>query len=245
MPPKNPKITDVASPGKTAPSASGRPIIVTNRPVLPHDPMIADPAKETAPTDPALVRRSAKVIAPVSPDMAAASPMPQPETPSTDDMQALVAATLPVDKPAPVAPAQASEVSTPATGPAAQTGIVPAEQEPSAPAPQAASAPRPDKASELRDVEAENVSAEDETAAAQAEADAAQTARAQELEQIIESGVYAVPINAVQRKRSRMFIAAMCVVAALLGLVLADAVLDANLVHPPFAVPHTHLFSGN
>jgi hypothetical protein len=35
------KIVDVAGPGKSAPSASSRPIIVTNRPMMRRDPMVA------------------------------------------------------------------------------------------------------------------------------------------------------------------------------------------------------------
>src|SRR5690348_7842713 len=40
--PKAPKIMDIAQPGKSAPSASGRPIIVTNRPLIKQDPMVLD-----------------------------------------------------------------------------------------------------------------------------------------------------------------------------------------------------------
>jgi hypothetical protein len=48
-PKTNKKIMDVAHPGKTAPATSGRPVIVTNRPIL-KDPMVReDEPEETKP----------------------------------------------------------------------------------------------------------------------------------------------------------------------------------------------------
>src|ERR1700756_5035125 len=38
---KAPKVMDVTQPGKSAPSASSRPIIVSNRPMLRQDPMMS------------------------------------------------------------------------------------------------------------------------------------------------------------------------------------------------------------
>jgi len=70
----------------------------------------------------------------------------------------------------------------------------------------------------------------------------AQNVREYELEQLAASGKFYVPINAVQRHRSRMFILALCCLALLLGLLLLDAALDAGLVTLPVDVPHTHLF---
>jgi hypothetical protein len=61
------------------------------------------------------------------------------------------------------------------------------------------------------------------------------------LEQLIESKQYAVPINAVGRKRSRMFVAAMCILALALAVVLLDALLDVGVLK--VGIPHTHLFS--
>ena len=58
-------IADVKAPGLTTPAASSRPILVTNRPVLTSDPMIAGGSVGTLkPAEP--VNRSTKEIKPVS-----------------------------------------------------------------------------------------------------------------------------------------------------------------------------------
>lgn len=67
--PKTPKkstMIDVAQPGRSAPSASSRPIIVGNKPTV-QDPMVNDKQNVQAGEQPVAVRRSApQVIAPLS-----------------------------------------------------------------------------------------------------------------------------------------------------------------------------------
>jgi hypothetical protein len=73
------KLMDVARPGKSAPSASAKPIIVTNRPIIKQDPMMAPdnlPTSVSQGRDPAeLVTRASKPlrIEPISHDDTAAS----------------------------------------------------------------------------------------------------------------------------------------------------------------------------
>lgn len=86
--------------------------------------------------------------------------------------------------------------------------------------------------------------AEAEASAAEAEAETARLVRLQELEQLIASGQYAVPIDAVQRKRSRTFVFLMCLLALVLAVVLLDVLLDTGIVKLPAGIPHTHIFSG-
>lgn len=64
------KIMDVKNPAKTAPETSARPLLVTNRPVISHDPMMS-PASEAVPTDtakpaPESVVHGGKTITPIS-----------------------------------------------------------------------------------------------------------------------------------------------------------------------------------
>lgn len=62
---KAPKVMDVARPGKSAPSDTSKPIIVTNRPMLRRDPMMATPdgiEKNVSEEKPAPVARTAKPI---------------------------------------------------------------------------------------------------------------------------------------------------------------------------------------
>lgn len=233
MPPEKPKITDIASPGRTTPPATSRPIIVTNHSILQKDPMIAEGARpddgvNAQPATAPVIKRTAKTIAPVSADMQALSQensaqstaaaevsSEQPQQPPTADVAAAPVQPTPAEKPEPSAPEPPAEPAAEATQQSPTEEAVPETE---------------------RDVEAENSLEE-------AKALEAQSARDQQLEQLIESGEYFVPINAVRLKRSRIFVAAMCVLAVLLALVLVDALLDANIISIPFSIPHTHFFS--
>jgi anti-sigma28 factor (negative regulator of flagellin synthesis) len=198
MPPKDTKISDVASPGKTAPSMSSRPIVVTNRSVLATDPMIVDASKAAAPDDViAMTRRTAKTIEPVSADAQPVAAGP-------------AKAALPI-----LAPAEVAE-PTPPVEPAKP--MVTARKE-------------------------ETAASDAQSKAADAETEAVEDARVQKLEGLVASGTYAVPINAIQRKRSRMFVATMCLLALVLAVLLLDALLDVGVVSLPSIIPHTHLFS--
>jgi hypothetical protein len=216
------RITDVASPGKTPAPATSRPIVVTNHTTMAGDPMINEASVEkpaeslTAP----IVSRTAKTIAPVSPDM-------QPQE-STSVLQPLQ---------------QQNPAATPDQGSADAVPVPPTE----APAPIEESVPK-EAASSMSDVApssdimVERDEAADEVAEA-SKLSAEEVARQQKLEQLIEERTYAVPINAVRRHRSHVFVAAMCIFALLLAVVLLDMVLDTGLLKPPFDVPHTHIFS--
>jgi len=233
MPPKNLKVTDVAKPGRTAPPATARPIIVTNRPVIQNDPMIVDAAKknDTEPTAP-LINRTARTIEPMTPTEAQVDkPNDEAVTPDVvPDLSSLSLKPNEADKTEPIPPVQ--PLAKPEMTTADAADLAPEEQKP----------PAEDEPPADKDVTEQSA---EEVSAAEAEAQAAEEARRQALEKLAESGTFAVPINAVQRKRSRVFVAAMCVIALVLAVALADLILDANLVHAPSVVPHTHLFSGN
>jgi hypothetical protein len=79
--------------------------------------------------------------------------------------------------------------------------------------------------------------------AAAAEADAAQLAREVELEKLIDDGTYMVPINAVRRKRSHMYLMLLLVLSVILAIAILDVLADTGVVKLPSSVPHTHFFS--
>jgi hypothetical protein len=79
--------------------------------------------------------------------------------------------------------------------------------------------------------------------AAAAEADAAQLAREVELEKLIEDGTYMVPIDAVGRKRSHMYLMLFLVLAVILAVATLDVLADTGVVSLPSSIPHTHFFS--
>jgi|GEM_PF-1223696 len=89
---KSPKYIDIKPGGKTKPSDSSRPLVVTNRSVLGNDPMVNpdDGASEGKPAVP--MARTAKTINPVSDDMPTSTSPIKVDVSSADDADAKPAA---------------------------------------------------------------------------------------------------------------------------------------------------------
>lgn len=232
--PSSPKIIDVAAPDQTSPDPSSRPVVVTNRPVLTNDPMMAasTDSGETANLATApVVSRQAKTITP-SAEVGEATPA-----------AASVEPDLPVDvTEAPTAEPE-TKISQPAAPAAEVTQTEPATVETDTPKdtlppePPVQEATPPSQPAPSYEQTASAKAADDERVLGEAEA------RRQELERLIQFGKYAVPINAVQRKRSRVVIFLLCLLALVLAAALFDLALDSNLISMP-GVPHTHFFQG-
>ena len=79
--------------------------------------------------------------------------------------------------------------------------------------------------------------------AAEAAEEAARQAREAELEQLISSGKYAVPVNSADRKRTEHASIALTIFVVLLSLLLIDLMLDANIIELLQKLPHTHFFT--
>jgi len=205
------KIIDVTSADKVAPSSSGRPIIVTNRPVLSGDPMVVSTASADKPAATEPVARTAKTIKPVSKDMkpAAEEKVDNPE------------ATPPVETP------EKAPETEPKSEPETET-------------------PEPTSEESAQDAPADPPSQRDNEAAAtaaEAAEAAARQAREAELEQLISSGKYAVPVNSADRKRTEHTSIALTIFVVLLALLLVDLMLDANIIELIQKLPHTHFFT--
>lgn len=221
---KNAKIDDVKRPEKVTPSATSRPILVSGQASAPADPMMV-PAGGDTPEGEAVqvMNHSAKTIMPPS-ELTAQNPIEDEPKPATDSEEkaepaAETASTAVAEKPAETKPEKPAE-----TPPEA-----PAEPEPS-------------------DRVTASVEDRDPDAALSAEESAAVEARVKreaELEELITSGKYAVPIDAVQRRRSRMHTIILGLLALLLAVALIDVITDAGIIDLPSSVPHTHFFSGH
>ncbi|HET6924810.1 MAG TPA: hypothetical protein VFH39_03205 [Candidatus Saccharimonadales bacterium] len=133
---KSSKVFDVAKPGKSAPSSSAKPIIITNRPVL-KDPMVTDDDTSADEERPAETRTTTKTRVQIKPihDLTAetADDQPEtaaPETPATTEAEAPSAPDLPAakaSKPKPPKPvAEKAEAKTGAQ-PRIVTGTTDAE----------------------------------------------------------------------------------------------------------------------
>jgi anti-sigma28 factor (negative regulator of flagellin synthesis) len=165
------------------------------------------------------VTRTAKTIKPLTaPDLSAPA--------AADDKVDPVAASAAVQ---PAAPEAEKQADTPTATESAKPS------KPAAPAATAADPAEPEAPDFTRDAAAE-------TKAAESKAEAARVARAEELEQLIASGKYFVPIDAVGRRRSRLYAWLLGFCALLLAVALLDAVLDAGLFKLPVDLPHTHFF---
>jgi len=233
------KIDDVKRPDKVAPSSTSRPVIVTNRPTMKNDPMVTGSGDEAKPEEAAEtlpMTHGPKIIAPVSPDLLA-GPDESEEEPKDTGKKAGEEKGEDEERP------QVSASVDDQPEPKEELSERPEDKvEPASPSPEHEEKETEPAVSEIkltgieRDPEAA-VTAEE---AAEAEAKAQ---REQEIESIIASGKYAVPINAVQRRRSRTATTLLFILAIVLAVVLADVVADVGLVHVPSSVPHTHFFS--
>ncbi len=219
---KNTKIDDVKRPDRVTPSATSRPILVSGQSGAPSDPMMVQPGGDKPEGEAVQVMsHTARTITPPSEIVA--------EKVKEDEAKETVNAVAPTD-PVTADTSPAVTESSPETQ----------EEKPDEPKLSAnAVIERSNKTEEAeRDPDAA-LSAE-ETAAAEAKAK-----REAELEELIASGKYTVPIDAVQRRRSRMHTIVLGLLALLLAVALLDLVADVGIIDLPSSVPHTHLFSGH
>jgi hypothetical protein len=239
-------IIDVNHPGTVAAEASGVPVIVTNRPVL-KDPMVVENDENGNPVDKdkeeaaALAKSKRIKIQPLAgSDDDADKPAKKSE--SSDDTKKTIAEI------AAEADAKAGEKSA-ADKKAEKTEAKPekadeekAEESPKADETKAEPAPAEEKPDvpELNPEDSEEAEQKDDPAAAEAARKAAEKQVA--LKKLAESGTYALPINAVEKRRVRRFALIAVVLLLVLGLAWTDLALDAQLIHINGVNPPTDFF---
>lgn len=299
-----PKIADITKPGKSAPSSTGRPMIITHRPVLKDPMMVQDVAApeeggDSTDTKPVAHMSHSIKLQPLHDDIADATTPGAPDVGSGKTI-AVLAEEAAKRKEAKDKEQQEPEESPEAEEPASETALEPIEPtgapaveaekiavtesktvtESIAPAPEveAPTAETPhDSVAEAKDDDTEEptkaageATAEKPTApeptediplgedaasssiadapsdtnlseTAQREALAAQK-RADEQEEIITSGKYYLPINAVAHRRTKRHILLGVVLILLLAIVLFLAVWDANFFSVPgYTAPTDYL----
>jgi hypothetical protein len=222
-------ISDVAHPGKSAPSDTSKAVIVNNRPIL-RDPMmaeesapavehtknIADLAKE------ALARRqSAPKLAPTS----------EPETESESESEPAPA------KPKPEKPKAELKLEP-----------TPPESEPKEPkkaddkpAKDSEDAQADEAAESETDPETETDS--DSKPAPDPEGDAENIKREAALEELVDGKKYFLPINSVERRRSKRIVIGGVLLSLILIVAWVDIALDASLIQLGGLKSVTHFFS--
>lgn len=255
-----PKVFDVAKPGKLPPSATARPIIISNRPVLP-DPMVAgsvkEESKETTSSDSKSPSLSKITIKPLTADEQAADTVtnvPAKDTavtlkPAADEPAAKTgskkteakaeitpeepvadakAEEPPVEEVAAVeAPAEAEKPSETGGGEAAAESAESTDDEAgnSTSAPAEETEESEQSGEETSSDQAAEATADKETAELEAAAK-----HKEEIQQLVDGKEYVLPINAVERHRSRIAALLGLVLIILLGLLLVNLLLEFGFI---------------
>jgi hypothetical protein len=237
------KVFDITKPGKSAPSASSKPIIITNRPVL-KDPMVTAETPGTtsateavAPSKP----RTKITIAPLGQE-------PEESVKTLEDTPAQVDAEAAPGSAAPEAPMEVVEKPSEEE----PKPEVPAEK-PAAPKAASGSEPTPAEASTepaVNDEESKGETTKQAAGDAQKTSDkeAEEAARLElerqaALQKIIDSRQYALPINTVEKRRNKRDILLGALFILLLAVVWFDIALDAGMIHVQGVHAYTHFFT--
>lgn len=255
---------DVEEPGTSAPSSTSKPVIVTNRPIL-KDPMVVEATDEKADkpaekTDAAVRGSSGKpklepLTAPTlaedeNEDVSPKKPKAV-DSPKTDDKPEDESADTgePVVNQAPAAEAETtptppepetSDQSEPETEKTANevSDVDSQTDDKSDEGPKASdNTPvkdneQPQESKSINDIE-KKLQAE---AAEQAKHDAA-------TQKLVDSKKYFLPINAVEKRKTKRFIVLGILLVILLALAWGDIAADAGIIHVSGIKPPTHFFS--
>jgi hypothetical protein len=245
----NKQVMDVSKPGKAAPADNSKSVIVTSRPIM-KDPMVVDEQPEVIEqtAQKITVKTGGKTIAPLSAPEVEQKVEPKLKTdkkPTVADLSEAATVEAEPELPTPDKPTTPPADEKPAIEPEA-----PAEPTP-APAPEPAKEPEPAPAetpvapnSVETEPESDKGDKGNEASLEAEEAKAAEAAKHDEaVQKLIDSKQYYLPINAVEQRKSKRFVALGIVLSILLALVWADIAMDAGLIQVSGVKPVTHFFS--
>lgn len=241
------KVFDVAKPGKSSPDATSKPIIITNRPVL-KDPMMTDEPSGPPPVNENVASSKPSIRIKISPlgDESEAPAEPLVRDSIEDKPQEAPVEDKPEAAVEPDAEPAVEESKEPE--PVAESETVAAEAaEPSKESVESGK-PAPEPAKETT---AEDNSQDDGDQPTAQRADQKEDEedlrkeieRQTELQKIIESKKYFLPINAVSKRRSKRHIIIGALLIIVLALVWADIALDSGMITIHGVKPLTHFFS--
>lgn len=213
------KVFDVSKPNKQPSSATSRPVIVTNRPIM-QDPMMASNTKAVTETSPETETEA-------SPSKVKMTIQPLSDGTDADKDAADTSAGSETDTA--TAASNAEETAKAEDTKAAE----PAEESDSS---GAETSDTPDTGDDLP-LAGDQTKTEKETA----ELEAAAKKQA-ELDTIAESKEYFLPINSVERRRSKLVTLLGAILILALGLLLLNLMLDAGFLRIPGISPLTHFF---
>ena len=239
-------IVDVAHPGKSAPATNSKSVIVSNRPLLKDPMMVGDspPANDDSLAKISETKTSGQPGEPLpsAPLLESEKPAGTTETPES-------AAPAETVKPASTAiiveAASADEkLTAPNDEPKPDQPENPKTDETDDAKPDTAKDDKPTDDKPETDTDAEEASPSKEDSAKQEEAEATKQAEHQEaIDKLAAGKQYYLPINTVEKRRSKRFVAIGILLSLLLILAWADIALDAGLIHLSGIKPLTHFFS--
>jgi hypothetical protein len=257
------QVMDVSHPGKTPPAENSKGVIITHRPMMsgPSDAVASEGAPEagepvasqqpmthTSGTKPKLQPLSAPPVE-AKADDAPAETKDAPAAAEPVEPEAGEAVSVTVTKTAAATPPAepAPEASDP-TPTSAETTPEP-EAEPSSTEPAPSPTPDKTKTDEPAGEGESEADKGDKGADAQmvdpAEVEAAEQAKHDEaIQKLVDSKQYNLPINTIENRRTKRFVALGVLLALVLGVAWADIALDAGLVSVS-GLPHTKFFSSS
>lgn len=243
------RIIDVQHPNKSAPSGNSKSVIVTNRPIL-KDPMVVDEPKETIAD---LQKKGANKIELEIPDASkltvdklveakekhkaekADADKPEPKDESEDKAKA--------EEPKEDEPTKHAErlIIEPPKDSVASDDEMP-KSESANPASASDDTPSEIATDDETDDKSKSKADVDNKLNEVADREAAKTKHDQEVEKLVESKKYFLPINSVEKRRSKRVVAFGVVLSILLIVAWLDIALDAGLVKLGGLKPLTHFF---
>jgi hypothetical protein len=257
-------VMDVTHPDKSAPSGNSKSVIINNRPLL-QDPMVVPEEAKTARDEAGSGKGSVAVttspkVTQAAPE-APADPLPETSEAATDHPDNAAAGTS--DKTATDATDAADNQTGPPAADNATPDTIPAKSDGPKPPADADAAGTGAKNDENDDSATDEPDAgEDTSQDKEPEAssdkspakgnknapppDAAAEERAKRqaaLEKLADSKKYYLPIDTVEKRRSRRFVALGVLLSLVLILAWADIALDAGIIQLGNVKPVTHFFS--
>jgi hypothetical protein len=230
-----PRIIDVQSDSTVGASSSSRPMIVSTRPLL-RDPMMA-PDAAPAESLPGVPRLSS--ASPIAQPLAPPSMTKKRLTPTDPQLVRQAAPDVPKATTAAAAPPASTEVDT-VTRP---RNVVKTETESvvthdSIPVEGSALKKVDSTSDNSVDAESDGATSEENEADAASKAEAATAAK---IDTLVEARTYALPINAVQKRRSQQMAVFGLVVIVVLAVAWLDIATDVGLIKVAH-FPLTHFF---
>jgi hypothetical protein len=245
-----PKVFDVAHPGKSKPSASSRPIIVTNRPIL-QDPMMNTQVPIDVETiekeSPAAVKIRLKPLD--GEDDAKEDSLENTKDKDKPETDNRTIAVLAAEKAAEKAGEKAEEKEAAESEPTPEDSSSKSEPEPTDETVQD-DAPTETAESETAAESNDSEASDDNLPVEGSDKDAKETLaleaiakKQEEINGLVESREYFLPINAVERRRSKVVSILGLLLIVALGLMLVDLLLDVGFIRLGGVHSLTHFFS--